>query len=65
VVAAATAAGGVEEDLFAGQIHQAMTVITSTAATAAAIGTTLRRRRGTAIGTPAIGNSATASGDSA
>src|SRR5215469_12285666 len=53
VVAAATDAGGVEEDLVAGQTHQAMRTITSTAAGAAVIGATmLRRRRSNAIGTP-------------
>src|SRR5262245_56561845 len=63
-VAAATAAGGVEEDLVAGQNHQVTTAITSTVATAAPIGARMLRRRrvGTAIGTLVVGRPTTPSG---
>jgi hypothetical protein len=61
-----TAAGGVGEDLVAGQNHQAMTIMTSAAPAAIAItAPAVRRRRGAGAGTLAAGNSATNSGRNA
>src|ERR1700736_1388818 len=64
VAAGATAAGGVEEDLVAGQPHQATAAMTSAPAVAMAARTVVRRR-GDTIGTLDAGRSATASGRSA
>src|SRR5215470_15669054 len=61
-----TGAGGVGEDLVAGQSHQAMTIMTSAAPVAIAIAAwTAPRRRGAGAGTLAAGNSATTSGRNA
>ena len=61
-----TAVGGVGKDLVAGQIHQAMTAITSAPAAAAAIARGVAsRRRGAVASTPVAGNSAMASGRNA
>src|SRR5467141_2809099 len=63
-VVAATA--GVGEDLVAGQSHQALRAMTSTATVTAAIAATaVRLRRGAWRGTPDANKSATSSGRSA